>query len=164
MSVHRTSLNSIIVTSRYIHASCLAAGSGSRRLPHSQMGGKVLNKPDSEGGKVSKNLTLKGGKVSKKSSGRGRYVSKPDRLSRVKMNALRAPLTALPVPMWICRLFLLDGADALIDGQLCRLVFTYPLVNNGGFHHLGWIWNEKRPLRNVTRAGAPITSKGRVAV
>jgi hypothetical protein len=42
-------------------------------------------------------------------------------LSRVEMNALRAPLTALPVPKGICRLFLLDGAGALIDGQLCRL-------------------------------------------
>jgi len=42
-------------------------------------------------------------------------------LSRVEMNALRAPLTALPVPKGICRLFLLDGADALIDGRLCRL-------------------------------------------
>ena len=39
-------------------------------------------------------------------------------LSRVEMNALRAPLTALPVPKGICRLFLLDGADALIDGRL----------------------------------------------
>ena len=39
-------------------------------------------------------------------------------LSRVEMNALRAPLTALPVPMGICHLFLLDGADALIDGRL----------------------------------------------
>ena len=33
------------------------------------------------------------------------------------MNALRAPLTALPVPKEICRLFLLDSADALIDGD-----------------------------------------------
>jgi len=28
---------------------------------------------------------------------------------------------SFPVPKGICRLFLLDGADALIDGQLCRL-------------------------------------------
>jgi hypothetical protein len=34
------------------------------------------------------------------------------------MNALRAPLTALPVPKGICRLFLLDGTGALIDGRL----------------------------------------------
>ena len=46
-------------------------------------------------------------------------------LSRVEMNALRAPLTALPVPKGICRLFLLDSAGALIDGQLCRLPFTH---------------------------------------
>ena len=46
-------------------------------------------------------------------------------LSRVEMNALRAPLTALPVPKGICRLFLLDGADALIDG---RLIPTIPRV------------------------------------
>ena len=34
---------------------------------------------------------------------------------------------SFPVPLWgmgICHLFLLDGADALIDGQLCRLLFT----------------------------------------
>jgi len=35
---------------------------------------------------------------------------------------------------------------------------------NSPSHHLSRIWNEKRPLRNVTRAGAPITSEGRVAV
>jgi hypothetical protein len=50
-------------------------------------------------------------------------------LSRVKMNALRAPLTALPVPretcvhfsispviFWFFKLFCLTGADAFIDG------------------------------------------------
>src|SRR6516162_11726514 len=41
-------------------------------------------------------------------------------LSRVEMNALRAPLTALPVPKGICRLFLLDGADALIDDCILK--------------------------------------------
>src|SRR6516165_11390433 len=41
-------------------------------------------------------------------------------LSRVEMNALRAPLTALPAPKGICRLFLLDSAGAPPDGQLCR--------------------------------------------
>ena len=39
-------------------------------------------------------------------------------LSRVEMNALRAPLTALSAPREDCRHFLLDGADAFIDGQL----------------------------------------------
>src|SRR5262249_55336346 len=43
-------------------------------------------------------------------------------LSRVEMNALRAPLTALPVPKGICRLFLLDSAGALTDGQLSRKI------------------------------------------
>jgi len=28
-----------------------------------------------------------------------------------------------------------------------RLAFTYPLMNNGGFHHLSRIWNEKRAFR-----------------
>jgi len=39
-------------------------------------------------------------------------------LSRVEMNALRAPLTALSVPQERCRYFLLDSADAFIDGRL----------------------------------------------
>ena len=41
-----------------------------------------------------------------------------------------------------------------------RLAFTYPLVNNRGFHHLSWIWNEKRPLRNVTRAERRLRLRG----
>jgi len=57
-------------------------------------------------------------------------------LSRVEMNALRAPLTALPVPKGICRLFLLDGADALIDGRLIPTIqelrhFALPAVDRG---------------------------------
>jgi hypothetical protein len=38
-------------------------------------------------------------------------------LSRVEMNALRAPLTALSAPLERCRHFLLDRADAFIDGR-----------------------------------------------
>lgn len=41
-------------------------------------------------------------------------------LSRVEMNALRAPLTALSAPVEACVHFLLDKADAFIDGRLCR--------------------------------------------
>jgi hypothetical protein len=39
-------------------------------------------------------------------------------LSRVEMNALRAPLTALPRAQGDVSSFLLDSADALIDGRL----------------------------------------------
>ena len=39
-------------------------------------------------------------------------------LSRVEMNALRAPLTALPTPSGeVCLLFCLTRADDFIDGQ-----------------------------------------------
>jgi len=41
-------------------------------------------------------------------------------LSRVEMNALRAPWTALSAPVGKCCHFLLDTADAFIDGQLSR--------------------------------------------
>jgi hypothetical protein len=42
-------------------------------------------------------------------------------LSRVEMNALRAPLTALSVLERPVSFFLLDTADAFIDGRLWRL-------------------------------------------
>ena len=57
-----------------------------------------------------------------------RFASFPARLwgrgglSRVEMNALRAPLTALPSPQEKCLFFLLDRADAFIDGQLSPTV------------------------------------------
>src|SRR6516164_1960121 len=45
------------------------------------------------------------------------YVARRS-LSRVEMNALRAPLTALSALEEECRHFLLDTADAFIDGRL----------------------------------------------
>ena len=47
-------------------------------------------------------------------------------LSRVKMNALRAPLTALSAREEKCRHFLLDNADVVIDGSLLRCVEKNP--------------------------------------
>ena len=51
-----------------------------------------------------------------------------------------------------------SGAGWLLP---CRLAFTYPLVNNGGFHHR--IWNEKRALRNVDE-GQGAGRRGELAV
>ena len=52
-------------------------------------------------------------------------------LSRVEMNALRAPLTALSAPREDRRHFLLDGADAFIDGQLYRYLACDPSAAAG---------------------------------
>jgi hypothetical protein len=41
-------------------------------------------------------------------------------LSRVEMNALRAPLTALPAQPETCVSFSVDTADAFIDGRITR--------------------------------------------
>jgi hypothetical protein len=69
----RTSLISIIVTSRYIHASWLRCAARSRGpLSRGQAkGGKVLKILPRKGGKVLRNLTPEGGKVLKKWSGKG---------------------------------------------------------------------------------------------
>jgi hypothetical protein len=52
-------------------------------------------------------------------------------LSRVKMNALRARLTALPVLRERCRYFLLDSADAFIDGLLSLAIAISPECPGG---------------------------------
>ena len=51
------------------------------------------------------------------------------------MNALRAPLTALPVPKGICRLFLLDSAGALTDGRLTEDILATGLGIRLGQRH-----------------------------
>src|ERR1700737_3364033 len=65
----RTSRISIIVTSRYIHASWPRARPGT---------GDLYRAVRRKGGMVLKNLTPEGGKVLKKSSGKGPYVLRTD--------------------------------------------------------------------------------------
>jgi hypothetical protein len=78
----RTSRTSIMVTSRYIHASWLRSAARSRRpLSRGQAkGGKGCEKLAPQAGKVLKNLTPEGGKVLKKSSGKGPYVLRTDKI------------------------------------------------------------------------------------
>src|SRR6516225_3850391 len=76
----RTSLTSIIVTSRYIHASWSGtrprAGDVYRTVR--RKGGKVLKISPPTGGKVLKNLSPEGGKVLRKSSRKGPYLLRTD--------------------------------------------------------------------------------------
>src|SRR5918994_512445 len=65
----RTSRTSIIVTSRYIHASWLRSAARSRR---------PLSRGQAKGGKGFEKLSPEGGKALKKSLGKGPYVLRTD--------------------------------------------------------------------------------------
>src|SRR5215469_11789173 len=84
------------------------------------MSGCLLH-PDAEDGPKVKNEQLRNEASLNCASLRSRvhYVARRG-LSRVEMNALRSPWTALSAPVGKCCHFLLDTADAYIDGQLSR--------------------------------------------
>jgi len=81
-----TSLSSIIVTSRYIHASWPGSKPRAGDLYRAiRRGGKVLKISLRKGGKVLKNLSPEGGKVLKNSSGKGPYVLRTDSVDPKKI-------------------------------------------------------------------------------
>src|SRR6516164_4792084 len=82
------------------------------------MSGCFLNPDAEDGPEKVKNEQLRNEASLNCASLRSRvhYVARRG-LSRVEMNALRAPLTALSAPREDCRHFLLDRADAFIEAS-----------------------------------------------
>ena len=82
------------------------------------MSGCFLNPDAEDGPEKVKNEQLRNEASLNCASLRSRvhYVARRG-LTRVEMNALRAPLTAISAPREDCRHFLLDRADAFIDGR-----------------------------------------------
>ena len=61
-----------------------------------------------------------------------------ERCQGSSMNALRAPLTALSAPLEECRHFLLDKADAFIDGRFWVATEASGRLANQGITSFGF--------------------------